>query len=103
MISKIPRIIHQSWKDENIPFDVYKKSWIDSWQIYHPGWEKMFWTDVQNAALVKDYYPDFYDFYTSLSPNIKKADFCRFLYMHKYGGVYVDLDFICLKNISPLL
>lgn len=103
MISKIPKIIHQSWKDENIPFDVYKKSWIDSWQICHPGWEKMFWTDVQNAALVKDCYPDFYDFYLSLSPNIKKADFCRFLYMHRYGGVYVDLDFICLKNLSPLL
>lgn len=53
--------------------------------------------------MVRENYPQFYDFYLSLAPAIKKADFCRFLYMHRYGGVYVDLDFVCLKNLSPLL
>jgi mannosyltransferase OCH1-like enzyme len=100
---KIPNIIHQSWKDEHIPYDIYKKSWVDSWAIQHPNWERMFWTDEQNRQLVKTHYPEFYSFYQSLNPGIKKADFCRFLYMHKYGGVYVDLDFICLKNLTPLL
>ena len=103
MEQNIPHIIHQSWKDENIPHDVYKKSWVDSWQTCHPNWEKRFWTDEQNRVLIEEHYPDFYDFYQSLSPNIKKADFCRLMYMHRYGGVYVDLDFICLKNLSPLL
>lgn len=63
----------------------------------------MFWTDDDNERLVAEYYPEFYNFFVGLSPNIKKADFSRYLYMHHHGGVYVDLDFICLKNLSPLL
>ena len=103
MKNEIPKIIHQSWKNENIPFDIYRKSWVDSWGIHHPDWERILWTDEQNKNLVKEHYPDFYPFFLSLYPNIKKADFCRLLYMHRYGGVYVDLDFICLKNLSSLL
>lgn len=99
----IPAIIHQSWKDENIPHDVYPANWINSWTAAHPHWQRMFWTDKDNETLVRECYPQFYEFYLSLMPNIKKAGFARYLYMHRYGGVYVDLDFICLKDLSPLL
>src|SRR5437588_6601436 len=103
MSQLIPAIIHQSWKDENIPHDVYPASWIDSWTVAHPSWQRMFWTDEDNERLVRDRYPAFYEFYVGLKPNIKKAGFARYLYMHSYGGVYVDLDFICLKDLTPLL
>lgn len=100
---EIPPIIHQSWKDADIPYHVYYKSWIESWSAAHPHWTRMFWTDQDNETLVREFYSEFYDFFLSLSPNIKKADFARYLYMHRYGGVYVDLDFICLKDLTPLL
>lgn len=99
----IPTIIHQSWKNENIPHDVYPEAWIESWKEAHPGWTYLFWTDRDNEELVRRWYPQFYDFYMGLDQGIKKADFARFLYMHRFGGVYVDLDFVCLKNLSPLL
>ena len=63
----------------------------------------MFWTDADNLELVRAHYRQFYDFYRQLAPPIKQADFARFLYMHRFGGVYVDLDFVCLKNLEPLL
>lgn len=33
----VPRIIHQSWKDKNVPKGF--KPWQDSWKNKHPGWE----------------------------------------------------------------
>jgi mannosyltransferase OCH1-like enzyme len=32
-----------------------------------------------------------------------KSDILRYEVLHKLGGVYVDFDFLCLKNIEPLL
>lgn len=32
-----------------------------------------------------------------------RADFARFLYMSKYGGIYVDLDSECLRPLDSLL
>jgi len=32
-----------------------------------------------------------------------RSDIARILFLHKYGGLYYDLDMILLKNIRPLL
>lgn len=100
---EIPSIIHQSWKDDDIPESIYPMAWRQSWKTAHPEWEHMFWNNGDNRALIETKYPQFLDFYDSLDMGIKQADFSRFLYMHAYGGVYVDLDFICLREITPLL
>lgn len=99
----IPAIIHQSWKHAEVPADVYPHSWQQSWKTLHPGWRHVLWTDEDNRRLVETKYPEFLGFYNSLDVGIKKADFSRFLYMHAFGGVYVDLDFICLRELTPLL
>lgn len=99
----IPHLIHQSWKTSLIPFEVYPKSWQDSWKTLHPLWEYRLWTDADNERLVATHYPQFLAFFRRLDLGIKKADFSRFLYMHRFGGIYVDLDFIALQNLSPLL
>ena len=100
---RIPPVFHQSWKDERIPVDVYPSAWRDSWQRLHPEWETRFWTDEANERLVREHYPEFHGAYRAFDQDIKRADFARFLYMHRYGGVYVDLDFVCLRNIEPTL
>jgi mannosyltransferase OCH1-like enzyme len=99
----IPAIIHQSWKDAEVPADVYPLSWQQSWKTLHPGWRHVLWTDEDNRRLVETKYAEFLEFYDSLDVGIKRADFSRFLYMHAFGGVYVDLDFICLRELTPLL
>jgi mannosyltransferase OCH1-like enzyme len=96
------RIIHQSWKDENLPYHVYKKEWIDSWLRYNPDWEYRLWTDEDNNALVGNHFEWFLPTFEKYS-NIQKADAARYFYLYKYGGLYVDLDFECLRNIEPLL
>ena len=35
--------------------------------------------------------------------NIKRVDAVRYFYLYHFGGLYVDLDFECIKNIDPIL
>jgi mannosyltransferase OCH1-like enzyme len=99
----IPYILHQSWKTTDIPHHIYPKAWVGSWREHHPEWQHILWTDEDNRSLVACQYPEFLPGYDAIPYGVRKADFCRFLYMHRYGGVYVDLDFVCLRNIEPLI
>lgn len=96
----IPKIIHQSWKDESVPHKY--QDWQSSWQLNHPDWEYRLWTDADNRALIQSDYPWFLDIYDSLPRSIMKADVIRYFYMLKYGGLYVDLDFESLQALDPL-
>lgn len=96
----IPKIIHQSWKDDSIPQQY--KAWQESWQLSHPEWEYRLWTDSDNRKLIKNDYPWFLDIYDSLPKAIMQADVIRYFYLLKYGGLYVDLDFESLRPIDPL-
>ncbi len=35
----LTKIIHQSWKDNDIPYHIYKKQWVDSWTEKNPDWQ----------------------------------------------------------------
>lgn len=51
---KIPKIIHQTYKDENLP-----AAWKDAplhWERTHPTWEYMYWTDTRNRAFIEQEY-----------------------------------------------
>lgn len=97
------KIIHQTWKDYNVPHHIYKESWQDSWKNMNPDWDYMFWTDEDNERLIRDEYPSFWGTFQKVDKGVVKSDLCRILYLHKYGGIYADMDFICLRDMTPLL
>jgi mannosyltransferase OCH1-like enzyme len=97
------KIIHQTWVDEDIPRNIYKQEWQDSWKNMSPDWDYMFWTDEDNERLIRDEYPSFWDTFQKVDKGVVKSDLCRILYLHKYGGIYADMDFICLRDMAPLL
>ena len=100
---RIPKIIHQTWKTKEIPYRTYRKTWVDSWKKYHPDWEYRLWTDDDNREFIKAQYEWFLEIYDGYVVGIQKADAIRYFLLHYYGGLYVDLDYECLKNIEPLL
>jgi mannosyltransferase OCH1-like enzyme len=97
----IPKIIHQTWKTTELPlrWQRYRKAW----KRLHPDWEFRFWTDDDNMRLVEKDYPGFLDLYNSYEYPILKADFARILYLHKFGGLYADLDLEPLKPLDHLI
>lgn len=92
-----PKIIHQTWKSTEIP--PRWQRFRDAWKKFHPGWEFRLWTDEDNRRLVERDYTAFLQLYDSYAYPVQKADFARILYLHKFGGVYADLD---LEPLRPL-
>jgi mannosyltransferase OCH1-like enzyme len=53
----------------------------------------MYWTDDMNRKLVEQFYPQHLNMYESYGHWVCKADLVRCMYLHKYGGLYLDLDY----------
>lgn len=96
----IPKIIIQTWKTKELPDNF--KNWSLSWKKHNPNFKFLFFDDRDCFRLVYKYYPEYIDLY-DYSSNIEKTDIFRYLALHKYGGVYADIDTSCLKPIEPLL
>ena len=70
-----------------------------SWQSQFPDFEHKLWNDGDDIDnLVEQHYPQYYDTYSSFPLHIMKIDFARFCILHKYGGIYADMDVYCYKN-----
>lgn len=97
----IPKIIHQTWKDENIP-ERWKEA-VDSCISLHPKYKYILWTDKMMSKFVKKFYPEFYATYRSYPYDIQRCDAFRYLVLYKYGGIYLDMDMMCKKKLDDLL
>ena len=72
---KTPKIIHQTWKTENIPKEL--EFCVESWKRLNPDWEYKLWTDNQMDIFVKQNFPKIYKTYTNYTHNIFRADLFR--------------------------
>jgi glycosyltransferase involved in cell wall biosynthesis len=97
----IPHIIHQTWKDANVP-ERYQ-AWHASWKRLNPGFELRLWTDADIAGFVATHYPQWQAVMRDYQAPISRIDLARYLILHHHGGVYADLDEECLKPFAPLL
>ena len=97
--SKIPKIIHQIWiGNQKIPrkLQKYQKTWLK----HHPDWEYKLWDNdrVRQYNFVNDNLK-FLFFNKSLTLG-ERVDILRYDILYKHGGMYVDMDCICLKNFD---
>jgi mannosyltransferase OCH1-like enzyme len=97
----IPRIIHQTWRTDTVP-EAFA-GYVESWRANHPSWEYRLWNDKDNRKLVEAHYDWFLEQYDSYPLPIQRADAARYMILHQYGGLYVDLDFRSLRPLDPLL
>lgn len=106
--NSIPYIIHNMWISKDTPFEnvnipeKYSKN-IKTLYENNKNFEFKYWSGKDILDLIKDYFPQYLDYYIQLEPNICKCDFARFIVVYIYGGLYIDLDFYCKKNLSKLL
>lgn len=91
---KIPKIIHQAWLGGSTLPDNFSK-WMSSWKEFNPTWEYRLWTDSD----VEREFPGL----SEIKSPAFRADFLRLEIIKKYGGVYADCDFQCLKSFEGLL
>lgn len=100
-IVTVPKIIHQTWKTQEIP--ELHADWVHSVRALNPSFEYRLWTDEDNRSLVEQRYPWFLERYDAYRHNIERADAIRYFILYTFGGVYIDLDMECLRPIEPLI
>ena len=99
----IPKIIHQTWKDKNLPPIIYKLVSENISILKSQGYEYMFWTDEMILKLIAEEYPNFYNIYKLARTGVQKGDIARILLVYHYGGIYIDLDVLVLRNFDEIL
>jgi len=102
----IPKKIHQ------IYFDFYGKGFEsndifvqsqNSFKELHKDYEYKLWNEEECEQIVKSNFPQYYSFYKNMRHKIQQVDFARCVILYVEGGLYADLDMICLKSVDPLL
>jgi inositol phosphorylceramide mannosyltransferase catalytic subunit len=101
MTSKIPAILHQTWRttDLPIPFANWRAGWIER----HPNWEHRLYDDDAIHRTIADRAPGWLPTYDTLPRMIQRVDFFRYLIVYLDGGMYVDVDMISYLPCEPLL
>ena len=97
----IPRILHQTWKDEHPPEPL--RSWRQTWREHHPDWEHRLWTDAGNRAFLAAHYPWFLPIFDAYPEPVMRADAVRYFLLLHFGGLYADMDFECLRPFDDAL
>lgn len=95
----IPRIIWQTYKTPKPPNESLDciKTWLDK----NPNHDWYYFDDDRCERFIKDHFSDgFYEMYNSLPYGVMKSDAWRIAVVYIYGGVYADLDTVCLKPID---
>lgn len=96
----IPRIIHQTWKTDRVPESF--RSWRKSWTAFNPGWRTELWSDRRLLDFVAANYPDLLDLFCAFPHGVMRADAARYMLLHRFGGVYADIDTECLAPLDRL-
>ena len=98
----IPRVLHQTYRDDHsIPLQWQEAS--NSCQRLHSDYQYRFWSDTDGRRLIKNEFPDLLPTFDSYPYDIQRADVIRLAVLYVYGGIYLDLDIICLQSLDPLL
>ena len=93
----IPKVFQQIWVGPN-PVPEEHRRWQESWLRHHPGWTFQLWTDENLPPDLQR--PEVYEL---LRQPVERSDMLIFEILYKFGGVYTDTDFECLRPIEELL
>lgn len=92
----IPKLFHRVWLGGK-PMPFHFQKWGESWLKKHPTWTMKTWTEAECETLTnRDIFPKC----TSLA---QRADVARYEIIYREGGVYLDTDMECVRNIDMLI
>jgi len=97
----IPYYIHFIWLGSELPKKY--ENVIQSWRINNPKHNVFIWGDKEIDQFMSDYASDdFRKLFDSCENFGQKSDILRYLILANVGGVYSDIDFMCVDNIEDL-
>lgn len=103
MINKkqIPKVIWQTHEYDFNKLPNYMRALTDSWQEHNPDFYYRYVSGKERLEFIKDNFEEkWFALYSNCLSNIFKADIWKLLILFKFGGVYADVDTMCLSSIN---
>jgi hypothetical protein len=101
----IPKIIHQTWRSEKLP-SIFQKILEKNKEINNE-FEFKIWSHTPGPPdideFIKKEYNEIYHIFNGTKYGVQKADIARLAILHYYGGIYYDLDIMCIKSLKTLI
>jgi hypothetical protein len=99
---KIPRNIFQTWERKNVSSDF--KTLIQTWIDNNPNYAYFLYDENERKEFIKKYFDKtIYNVYCRILPGAFKADLWRYCILYIYGGIFVDIDTICMNSVDSFL
>jgi hypothetical protein len=109
-IRETPRPTHQRWRRMQIP-RTFHRVWLGQRQMpaeevrfgatftqHHPDWTMRLWTEEDLQLL------DITDTDRERARSASElSNLVRYEVLHRFGGIYIDTDFECLRPLTPVL
>jgi mannosyltransferase OCH1-like enzyme len=93
----VPRVFHQIWVGPK-PLPDEFRAYQETWRRHHPAWKLRLWTEDDLPSDLRR--PEARDRLRAAS---ERSDILRLELLWRYGGVYIDTDFECVRPIDPLI
>lgn len=106
---KIPYIIHQTFKTNNVPNDMYNAA--SSYINLNKNYDYNFYDDDDIENIINEYDCSAFPFtndelrsaYNKMNTGAGKADLFRYAIVYKYGGCYFDIDTVCASPLDTFI
>ena len=100
----IPKKIFQTWEVKENQMTEEMQKIVNTWKQFNPDYEYHFYDNHDCELFIKNNFSKrIYEVYCRIIPSAYKADLWRYCILYKYGGVYVDIDTICMNSIDKFL
>jgi len=101
----IPRCVHQTWRSAELPVlfqKIYERNKEENDTFEFKLWSHLPGNpDIDN--FLKREYPDIFAIYEKTQFGVQKSDIARIVLLYHYGGIYIDLDIMCLKSLDDVI
>ena len=98
----IPKLLFQTFETKYVSNEF--QSIIDSWKIHNPEYKYTLYDAKDREEFIEQYFHKrVSDAYKRILPGAFKADLWRYCILYIYGGVYVDIDTLCLGKLDDFL
>jgi mannosyltransferase OCH1-like enzyme len=82
-----------------LPLDLLRQNILNK----NPDYTYTLLTEIDAIDFLETHYPAYVNTYNTLERVQYKSDLLRYLYLHKYGGIYVDIDVLPIVPFDILL
>jgi len=98
---EIPYNLFQTFKTKDISPAL--QTFVDTWKEKNPEYTYKFYDDDMCDQFMKEFDVRAWKAYRRIIPGAFKADLWRYCVLYKYGGIYADIDTVCLGKIDEFL